>query len=76
MFKACSIRRQKATWTEHLPNLNVVRTLTLIDLSGNDVLLNSEFQNILSAVETQEIAGVVVADQDWLVRADDLATLN
>ncbi len=56
-------------------NLDVVRTVTLIDVSGNNVLLNPEFQGILSAVQSREIDGVVVADQDRFVRADDLATL-
>lgn len=56
-------------------NLDVVRTVTLIDVSGNNVLLNPEFQGILQAVQTREIDGVVVADQDRFVRADDLATL-
>ena len=56
-------------------NLDVVRTVTLIDVSGNNVLLNPEFQSILQAVQTREIDGVVVADQDRFVRADDLATL-
>lgn len=56
-------------------NLDVVRTVTLIDVSGNYVLLNPEFQGILSAVESREIDGVVAADQDRFVRADDLASL-
>jgi len=56
-------------------NLDVVRTVTLIDVSGNNVLFNPEFQSILRAVEAREVDGVVVADQDRFVRADDLATL-
>jgi len=56
-------------------NLEVVRTVTLIDVSGNNVLLNGEFQSILRAVQAREVDGVVVADQDRFVRADDLSAL-
>ena len=56
-------------------NLDVIRTVTLVDVSGNNVLLNAEFQGILRAIETHEIDGVVAADQDRFVRADDLASL-
>lgn len=56
-------------------NLEVVRTVTLTDVSGNNVLLNPDFQAILRAVESKEIDGVVAADQDRFVRADDLTSL-
>jgi DNA invertase Pin-like site-specific DNA recombinase len=56
-------------------NLHVIRTVTLVDVSGNNVLLNQEFQGILRAVESREVDGVVAADQDRFVRADDLTSL-
>lgn len=57
-------------------NLEVIRTVTLIDVSGNSVLLNPEYQAILRAIETHVVDGVVASDQDRFVRADDLASLT
>ncbi len=57
-------------------NLDVIRTFTLIDVSGNSVLLNPEYQSILRAIETREVDGVVASDQDRFVRADDVASLT
>lgn len=57
-------------------NLDVIRTVTLIDVSGNNVLLNPDYQSILRAIETHEVDGVVASDQDRFVRADDLASLT
>lgn len=62
------------TVTAH--NLDVVRTVKLVDVPGNNVLLNPEIQSILRAIEAHEIDGVVAADLDRLIRAKDLALLS
>ncbi len=56
-------------------NLEVIRTVTLINVSANNMLLNPECQAILQAIETHEVDGVVVSDLDRLVRLGELASL-
>ena len=56
-------------------DLDVVQELELVDVSGANVLLSPVFQQMLRAVENHEVDGVVVADQDRFIRADNLQSL-
>lgn len=56
-------------------NLDVVQEIELVDVSGTNVLLSPVFQQMLRAVENHEVDGVVVADQDRFIRADNLQSL-
>ena len=70
--KRASLERQRTviTHTVNTHNLDVIRTVTLVDVSGNNVLQHPEFQGILRAIETREVDGVVVADQDLFFPAN------
>ena len=52
-------------------NLNIVRTITLKDVSGTSVLHTSEIKELFSLIESDGISGVVVADMDRLFRPDN-----
>jgi DNA invertase Pin-like site-specific DNA recombinase len=55
--------------------LDVVSTVTLINVSRNNVFHSPEFQSILRAVEAHEVDGVVCAHLENFIRADNLASL-
>jgi len=59
---ALTIRRHK---------LSVVRTITLIDVSGTSVLQSPEVNKLLDTMHAGAIDGVVVADWDRLIRLDN-----
>jgi len=45
-------------------NLDVIQTITLIDVSGANVLQNREYKQMLAEVENFDVDGVVVSDVD------------
>jgi DNA invertase Pin-like site-specific DNA recombinase len=67
-------QREAIARTAITQNLEVIRTLTLIDVSGANVLLNPEYVAMLQDVENKAVDGVVVSDLDRLVRATELIT--
>ena len=51
--------------------LNLVKTITIIDVSGTAVRHTPEVKEMLSLMDANQISGVVVADIDRLIRLDD-----
>jgi len=49
-------------------NLEVVETITLIDVSGTSVLQTPEIQELVALIHRKDIVGVLVADWDRLIR--------
>jgi len=75
------IARQRAEIARaaQLWELQIVRELSLSDVSGSEVLLTPEYEQLRRDLRRPEIAGVVVADLDRLYRPDrfsDLALLD
>ncbi len=56
-------------------NLDLIRTVTLVDVSKNNVFFNADLQGVLLAVQNREIDGVVVADQNLFVFSQTQATI-
>ena len=52
-------------------SLTLIKTITIIDVSGTSVLHTPEVKELLSLIESPDIAGVVVADWDRLIRLDN-----
>jgi DNA invertase Pin-like site-specific DNA recombinase len=67
-------QRESIARTVIAHKLDVIRTVTLIDVSGANVLLNPEYISMLDAVGNKAVDGVVVSDIDRLVRATELTT--
>jgi len=64
-------QRQANLYTVEKYNLQVVKTITLIDVSGTSVLQTPEIQELTVFIQRKDIGGVVVADWDRLIRVDD-----
>ena len=57
-------------------NLTIFKTITLIDVSGTSVLDTPEVKNLIDLMCSGQIAGVVVADWDRLIRLDNFNDLG
>ncbi len=52
-------------------NLTVIKTISIIDVSGTSVMLAPEVKDMISIICRKEVGGVVIADWDRLIRPDN-----
>ena len=52
-------------------DLTIIKTITIIDVSGTSVLYTPEVKEMIALMQSGQIAGVVVADWDRLIRLDN-----
>ncbi|MFH1672475.1 MAG: recombinase family protein [Pseudomonadota bacterium] len=64
-------QREANALTIRKHNLTLVKTVTIVDVSGTSVLHAPEVKELLQLVKSAYIKGIVVADWDRLIRLDN-----
>jgi DNA invertase Pin-like site-specific DNA recombinase len=64
-------QREANALTAKKHKLSVIKTISIIDVSGTSVMQTPEVQELLSLIKTIDVGGVVVADWDRLIRLDN-----
>lgn len=64
-------QRQANAQTIGKHNLSILKTITIIDVSGTSVLHTPEVKELITLMNSGQISGVVVADWDRLIRLDN-----
>jgi DNA invertase Pin-like site-specific DNA recombinase len=59
--------------TADLNGLRIVRQIAIVDVKGADILQSPDFQELLRAIESPDIHGVVTKEFTRLMRPDDFA---
>ena len=64
-------QRQANAQTVQKHDLTIIKTITIIDVSGTSVLHTPEVRELLTLMKSGQVDGVVVADWDRLIRLDN-----
>ena len=64
-------QRQANAQTIQKHDLTIIKTITIIDVSGTSVLHTPEVRELLTLMKSGQVDGVVVADWDRLIRLDN-----